>query len=330
MSKLYKNYSDSIKELLLNGQRRGTFEKSFSNFTGIAGTEKLPSILSESKDESLFKSLESLNSVTGKAAKYHEKPGAHPDFSHLKQTNGIEYHYITSMFVDIKNSTALFKKYNPWTVANITSTIQRAAIHTSWYFDGFVQRYHGDGLFVYFGGKNTTMQQSITNAINTASFLSYFIQSDLKNLFSEQGVDEIYTRIGIDTGKEEDVLWYMAGIKDCSEITTCSLHTSLAYKMQANAMSNGIMVGDNVKDYSNLETKYFSIKKNPSTGVEERYIFQIPDENYHYTQWQLNWESYIKINPLFAIMDNKPASPAPKLNTDFLNENVKNYRPYFK
>ncbi len=82
----------------------------------------------KTKNEANFRSLSGLNTVTGVTAKYEEKLGAHPSFSHLKINNQSEYHYIVSMFVDVKNSTVLFKKYEPDVVANICRTIQLAAI----------------------------------------------------------------------------------------------------------------------------------------------------------------------------------------------------------
>ena len=334
---IYKNYTDNIKDLLANGQRRGTFEKSsIKNFSGISGSsDRSFQAINENKDISLFNSLQRLSAITGKKTKYNEKPGAHPDFLSIKTLNSIENHYITSMFVDIKNSTGLFKKYEAYTVANITTTIQRAALHTCWYFDGYVQRFHGDGLFIYFGGKNITLAQSVINAVNAASFISYFIQNDLKEVFLEQDVDKIFTRIGIDTGFDKDVLWHLAGIKDCSEITTCSLHTSLASKMQGNADNNGIMLGDNVKDNTNLSSDLFSIKYNQKEQKEERYIFQIPEENFNYTQWVFNWDKFLKNHPSVTSDDKgnlyfKDTTNTPSLNKEFIQKNAQGYRPYFK
>ncbi|MBK8344742.1 MAG: hypothetical protein IPL12_16515 [Bacteroidetes bacterium] len=59
----------------------------------------------------------------------------------------------------------------------------------------------GDGLMVYFGGKGITKQAAVDNALMAASFVKYFVKNDLKNLFDEQGVNRIYTRIGIDFGE---------------------------------------------------------------------------------------------------------------------------------
>lgn len=340
---IYKNYADNVKVLLAQGKRRGAPSNSVStrNFNATHSTESIK-LMNENKDISLFNSLNALSSISGKKVKYHEKPGLHPDFSHIKTTDSIENHYITSMFIDIKNSTGLFRKYDAEAVANITTAIQKAAMHTCWYFDGYVQRFHGDGLLIYFGGKNVSLEQSVKNAINAASFFSYFMKNDLKEAFLAENVDKMFTRIGIDTGYDEDVVWHLAGMKDCSEVTTCSLHTSLAAKMQNNADSNGIMLGDNVKKNSGLIEDLFSIRYLENEGKEDRYIFQIPEENFNYTQWKFNWEKYLRTHPSVQSGNDgklyfRPSGNqnihginAPATNHEFLNSNVNGYRPYFK
>lgn len=189
---------------------------------------------------------------------------------------------------------------------------------------------------VYFGGKSTTLRQSVANAINAASFFTYFVKNNLKDLFYEQGIENIYTRIGVDTGEAQDVLWYMAGMGECSEITTCSLHTSLAAHMQGSALNNGIMVGDNIKDNSLLSSEYYSIRKD-SQGKELRYIYQIPEENFNYTQWVFEWESYVKKHPYIEVGSDgqlyfmQAANPfgQPAKNMGFLREQVAGYKPYY-
>jgi len=336
---IYQSYIDSISDSLKNGKKRGEIKKAYlkENLSGFDGGKPKLQWFDKVKDEAQFESLQPLNAITGQKAKYNQKTGAHPDFTHIKEQNTVDYHYITSMFIDIKNSTELFRKYEPITVANITTTIQRAAIHTCWYFDGYIQRFHGDGLLVYFGGKNKTLKQSTDNAINAASFFSYFVKNDLKNLFSEQGIENIYTRIGIDAGKDEDVLWHLAGMGECSEITTCSLHTSLAYKMQASATSNGVIVGDNVKDNTDVTADFFTVKNYTKDGKEVRYIFEIPEESFHYSQWELSWEKYLRKHPSIIEEDGKlyfrpaqtPTVVAPAPNLTYLKKQAEQIRPYF-
>lgn len=339
----YSKYLESIRTDLQFGQKRNQIRESqYTNLTsnnriGLVSSNEIK-LYDRKKDECLFESLNPLAIMAGKKARYNEKPGSHPDFLHIKTDNTVEHHYITTMFIDIKNSKSLFKKYKPLTVANITMTLQRAAIHTCWYFDGYIQRFNGDGLMVYFGGKNITITESVNNAISAGSFFSYFMRNDLKELFNEQGIENIYTRIGIDTGDDETVLWHLAGMGDCSEITTCSLHTSLACQLQSNASSNGIMVGDNVKINTSCPNDLFSIKWNEKEGKEERYIFQIPEENFNYTQWQFNWERFLSKHLNVKMDNNKkiivvPEAPAifyKDKNIDYLKQQVENYRPYMK
>lgn len=289
----FSRYTGLIRENLQKGKKRGSLLKGASNDQEFMNAVNKLSLNDKGRDEDFFNSLHELTGITGKVAKYHQPPGLHPDFGHIKLSATPEYHYITSMFVDISKSTKLFEKYYPPTVVNITTAIQRAAIHIAWYFDGYVQRYHGDGLLLYFGGKNISPEESVQNAIMAACIFTKFVKEELPEIFLEQGIENIYTRIGIDVGDHEDTLWYLAGMDQCSEVTTCSLHTSLAAHMQGNARRNGIVVGDNVKSKSGYNSEYFSIIKD-SSGKEDRYIFRIPEENFYYTQWALDWEGFLK------------------------------------
>jgi adenylate cyclase len=225
--------------------------------------------------------------------------GQHPDFIHLKNTNNTENHYIVSAFIDIKGSTNLFRRYDNETVKIITDTIQLSAISVCKVFGGFVHRLQGDGLFVYFGGKNVLKNLAVEHSLTALSFFTYFVKNDLKRVFEQKGIENIFTKIGVDFGDDKDVLWGMAGVENTSEITTCSLHTSLASKMQTYAKSNEIIVGQNIKSKSNIQEDHFSI-----INEESRYIFRNPDVNFNYTQYQFNWLKYLKSLQQLAVSMN--------------------------
>lgn len=225
--------------------------------------------------------------------------GHHPDFSHLKHTDGTENHYIISAFIDIKGSTNLFKKYDNETIMIITNAIQLSAISVCKLFGGFVHRLQGDGLFVYFGGKNVEKKQAVNHCLTAVSLFTYFVKNDLKNLFEAKGIEKIYTKIGIDFGDDEEVLWSMAGIDNSSEITTCSLHTSLAAKMQVYAQSNEIIVGQNIKSRAGLKDDFFNIIDETS-----RYIYKIPEINFFYTQYKFDWFNFLKSLEYIAVSMN--------------------------
>ncbi|MFC6101227.1 adenylate/guanylate cyclase domain-containing protein [Olivibacter domesticus] len=251
-------------------------------------------------EKRLLPSLADFARELGLVPNFDQRLGLHPDFSHLKHSEGLEEHYIVSMFVDIKGSTLLFKKYTPRTVWIITNTIQRAAIHTCLIFGGYVHRLQGDGLFVYFGGKDIKPELSVKRSLQFASVFTYFVKEDLKNIFIEQGIENIYTRIGIDLGYDQDVIWGMAGIGEISEVTTCSLHTSLASKMQSYAVSNGVVVGDHIKDQSLAFAEYYTPVCHRTKSENDRYIFQIPEERFNYTQYDFNWLSFLKKQDFIA------------------------------
>lgn len=217
-----------------------------------------------------------------------QQVGMHPDFKHLKNTNILENHNIVSTFIDIKGSTNLFRRYDNQTVYIITNTIQLVAIHVCKLFGGFIHRLQGDGLFVYFGGKGVDKKLSNLEALTALSFFTYFIENDIKDLFEEEGIEKIKAKIGIDFGDDENVLWASTGIDDSSEVTTISLHTSLASKMQQFAGSNEIVIGQNVIDFAKVDSTLFEVV------AEQRYIFQDREKGLNYTQYKFNWLKFLK------------------------------------
>lgn len=292
---IYKDYLGKIEKAMSGGLRGQV-----SNFNGLQKANDSIAFLNEAKETKPLTSLQNLASELGVSPNYENKLGEHPDFKGLKNTGNIEKHSILSMFIDIKGSTNLFKRYSPETVLIINNTIQRAAIHTCIIFGGYVQRLHGDGLFVYFGGKNQDETESIDRALTAASMFSYFVKNDLKKLFNEHGVETIFTRIGLDFGEADDVVWSMVGIGEISEITTCSLHTSLASKMQSVAESNGIVVGDNIK--TKVDFDFFTSVTKRTNSENDRYAFQIPDEGFRYSQYDFDWIKFLKVKS-FIVTD---------------------------
>lgn len=252
--------------------------------------------------------------------------GHHPHFSHLKGTTNTEKHYIISAFIDIKGSTNLFKKYDEETNMIITNTIQLAAINVCQLFGGFIQRIQGDGLFVYFGGKNIEKVKATQHCLTALSLFSYFVKNDLKRAFEQHGIEKIFTKIGVDFGDDDKVLWGVAGQEQTSEIATYSLHTSLAAKMQAFAGSNEIIVGQNVKEKAQFDVLLYSVVD------EKRYIFSDVDNGFYYTQYVFDWLKYLKSSQYIATSITGDITIKPQVtsipNIAALKEATGNNRPY--
>jgi len=252
--------------------------------------------------------------------------GNHPDFSHLRYTNNTEKHWIISAFVDVKKSTHLYNNFALATVALITESIIKASIFAVNLCGGYVHRIQGDGLMVYFGGKNIEKKQATKDALKAFAMISYFVKNDLKEYFDSKGIKEIYTRAGIDLGHDNQVLWMYSGLGDSGEVTTCSLHTSLAPKMQANATSNGVVTGQNIINQISSSDKYFKVKSEP--------IWDYEDGRF-YNQYDFNWERYLVDND-FAKQNIKGDfildignTVTPTLNPTYLSPIAEINKPYY-
>ncbi|SCW38244.1 adenylate/guanylate cyclase domain-containing protein [Mucilaginibacter sp. NFR10] len=330
---IYEDYLQPIrKAIAADGQTRTYSELAGGNVRNKINLKALNEAVPEKR---LLPSLEQFADMVGLKPDFTQKLGSHPDFAHLKHTEDTEEHYIVSMFVDVRRSTQLYGRYEPATVFVINNAIQRAAIHTALIFGGYVHRLQGDGLFAYFGGKNMSIKDAVNRALQFASIYSYFVKHDLKEVFEEQGIEQIYTRIGVDLGYDEDVVWAMAGIGEISEVTTFSLHTNLASKMQANAVSNGIVIGDHIKKEAALLQEFFSPVCLRTGKEADRYIFEIPKKGFRYTQHDFDWLKFLKKQDYIAsdfygnIQLKRKQAPAVYANSNNLAPIAVKSKPYY-
>lgn len=325
--KIFDDYLSTVKAAMAADPKSGNLNESLKYASrGLRKPFNAISLNDAVPENRLLPSLENFSRELGLYPNFEQKLGLHPDHAHLKHSDNIENDYIVSMFVDIKGSTNLFKRYVPETVWTITNTIQRAAIHTCLIFGGYVHRLQGDGLFVYFGDKKTTPELASKRALQFAAIFTYFVKTDLKQLFNEQGIEDIYTRIGIDLGYDRDVIWGMAGIGEVSEVTTCSLHTSLASKMQASAPSNGIVAGDHIKNELSGLAEFFTPVSQRTQNENDKYIFRIPTDNWNYTQYDFAWLPFLKKQDYIAT-DLQGVLQLKQKSTPVYDRNVSNLAP---
>lgn len=294
---IYDQYTNRIKNIVANSRKRKDLSKGIQNEI----TEKLFSRNDVFEEQRKFGASMHLSAASPlekilNPTLLQKATLGHPDFKHLKGTNNTEQHYIVSVFIDIAGSTNLFRSYDLDEIFLITNTIQVAALHTCIAVGGHAQRLQGDGVFAYFGGKGISKQKATEMSVTACSMFTYFVANDLKNLFLGDEIENIRTRIGIDFGDDKDVLWANFGVMELSELTTLSLHTSLASKMVSSAKLNGIIVGDNVKNLLQIDDSIFSLVSN-SKGEVDRYIYQDRARGFNYTQYEFNWQKYLKTLP---------------------------------
>jgi hypothetical protein len=294
--KLFDNYLNGISNVL----NKNKIER-FSSFVGV---EQMPSYIEKGiVNESLeLQKSNSNNKVliefdkTQLTTLFGENPnsferniiGTHPDFSDINYHEFIN-HYCVAMFMDIKGSTRLNEKYTLLEIRKIKDTILTLSIHVASHFGGHIHRLQGDGVFIQFVRKGQKEQNAVINALNAASVLAHFVSNDLAQIFKNNGVTPLRIRTGIDLGFDDEVIWSHYGVPNCSELTTTSLHTDLAAKLQARAKSNGILVGGNIKEILDIKPEFCQDIKNEN-GEVDYYIYQGIK---NYRKFNFNWIEYL-------------------------------------
>lgn len=322
--KIYDDYMQAIREAV-NSDPSNVLSKGLGAPNFKRSRETFSNINSKIKDDHIALSMRPLLENLDRTINYNQQLGLHPDFSHLKNTDITEEHYIVSAFIDVKGSTNLFKKFDKETNFLIVNTLLKAGIHTMLIFGGYVHRLMGDGMFVYFGGKGKDKKHAIENSLRAISVYTHFVQNDLKEYLLAQGIENISVRTGVDLGYDKDVLWAYSGIGNISEVTTCSLHTSLASKMQSSAKSNGVVAGQHIKNELLEGEEYFTTVSNRTNNENDRYIFRIDDKNFYYTQFDFNWERFLKKQNFIAT--DMFGNPTIKAKKDYSSRSIADLKP---
>ena len=323
---LFENYKNVIQKAVENDPTRKNKIYGLSEPILEDNRNYLKTLRGELPGTELSFEMKSLAKEMGVSDIFTYHPlGSHPDFVHLKGTDSVEQHWIISGFIDVKKSTKLFNNFTKGTVRLITESIIRASIFAVNLCGGYVHRIQGDGLMVYFGGKNMEKEKAVKDALKSFSMISYFVKNDLKEFFEENGVHDIHTRAGLDLGHNQQVDWFYSGIGNSGEVTTCSLHTSLAPKMQSNAKNSGIVVGQHI--YKQLrKEKYFEQRSKEIHDYED---------GRKYLQYNFDWERYL-VDIGLAVQNDSGVlvltintMPDPKRNSQNLYPIAAKSKPYF-
>lgn len=296
--KIYDDYLQLIKDAV-ESDPSNQISKGLGYPTQARSKEQFKAIFNRIEQKEIVSEMKTFSEGLGRPVNYNQQLGLHPSFKHLKDTDDVEEHYIVSVFIDIKGSTNLFRKFDKETNFLITNVIIKAGIHTALLFGGYVHRLQGDGMFLYFGDKNTDQNKAVELALQMVSVYTHFVKNDLKEYLLSQGIENIGVRTGIDLGKKSDVLWGNSGIGEISEVTTCSLHTSLASKMQSSAITNGVVVGQFIKEEIE-DDEYFTTVSSRTGSENDRYVYRIDDRNFFYTQYDFKWEKFLKKQDFIA------------------------------
>lgn len=231
--------------------------------------------------------------------------GDHPEFEHLKSSNGVEFGPTTTMFVDIEGSTRLGLLYPLEKVFLFKNALIQSAIDIVNAFDGHVHRIMGDAVMAFFGSKNDKPENGIVDGLNCVSFLGAFIEESVIPKLREYGYEgDFGVRIGLDFGPKDDVLWGSYGYRGMNEVTATSFFVDAAAKLQQSASRNGIIIGDSLRNEIDFPQDLVEVPTRVRDGEEERDYYLRPnhlDANgnpINYKKHILRSSDYLACSPL--------------------------------
>src|SRR6516165_9749871 len=148
-----------------------------------------------------------------------------------------ERRQVTVMFCDLVGSTALAGSMDPEDLREVISAYQKCAAETVRRFDGFVAKYMGDGVLVYFGypqAHEDDAERAVRAGLELISALA-----GLKTRASLQ------TRIGIATGLV--VVGDLIGSGEAQERGIVGETPNLAARLQGIAEPNTVVIAEDTR-----------------------------------------------------------------------------------
>jgi class 3 adenylate cyclase/predicted ATPase len=178
------------------------------------------------------KILAAIGEFTGAAAMPKPVAGKEPDIQ-----DSAERRQINVMFSDLVGSTELSTRMDPEDLREVISAYQKCVAETVHRFDGFVARYMGDGVLVYFGYPRAH-EDDAERAIRAGLELIAAV-SALKSCASLQ------TRVGIATGLV--VVGDLIGSGEAQERGIVGETPNLAARLQGIAEPNMVVICDRTR-----------------------------------------------------------------------------------
>jgi class 3 adenylate cyclase/predicted ATPase len=166
------------------------------------------------------------------AAPIKSSPSAPPSTSAAAEA-AAERRQLTVMFCDLVGSTALSARMDPEDLREVISTYQKCVADTVRRFDGFVAKYMGDGVLVYFG-----YPQAHEDDTERA------VRAGLELIAAVTGLETrapLQTRVGIATGLV--VVGDLIGSGEAQERGIVGETPNLAARLQAAAAPGTVVIG---------------------------------------------------------------------------------------
>jgi class 3 adenylate cyclase/predicted ATPase len=162
------------------------------------------------------------------------KSKAAPGDSSLIAAPEAERRQLTVMFCDLVGSTALSTRLDPEDLRDVISAYHRAVTEIVTGFDGFVSRYMGDGVLIYFGYPQAHEDDAERAVRAGLSAITAVERLNVKSV-------KLQARVGIATGLV--VVGDLIGVGEAQERTVVGETPNLAARLQALAEPDTVVIG---------------------------------------------------------------------------------------
>jgi class 3 adenylate cyclase/tetratricopeptide (TPR) repeat protein len=139
---------------------------------------------------------------------------------------------LSVMFCDLIGSTALSSRLDPEDLREVIRTYQTCVATTVQQFDGFIARYVGDGVLIYFGwpeARETDAERAVRAGLAVAAAVAKLV-----------GGESLHVRIGIATGLV--VIGEPIGSDDSRQQTAVGETPNLAARLQGLAGADQVVI----------------------------------------------------------------------------------------
>jgi class 3 adenylate cyclase len=180
------------------------------------------------------------------------------------QSNDAERRPLTVMFCDLADSTELSAKFDPEDLQDVIRAYQEISTKLIQEYGGFVAKYMGDGILVYFGYPKS-LERNAERAVRSGLAIIEAILALNQSLGREKGID-IAVRIGVATGMV--VVGEVVGEGMAQERTVIGEAPNMAARLQGVAGRNGLIVGGLTKDLAGDEFIYRDSGAHDLKGID--------------------------------------------------------------
>lgn len=175
-----------------------------------------------------------------------------------------EYRYLSVVFCDLVDSTALTIALGAERMREINRTYQKTCHAIIERYDGYTARFMGDGILMYFGFP-VAQEDAAERAIHVGLDIVQSMEKINQDIARKRGV-ELSVRVGIASGR---VIVDQIGAGESEESNAVGEAPNLAARMQGLAMPNSVIVDSETRQLAGAVFDYLDLGRRELKGVPD-------------------------------------------------------------